>query len=132
MHGGHAPLPAKTQAVARQAIDAAFAVHTTLGPGLLESVYEQCLAHELLHQGLRVERQKPLPVIYRELKLEAGFRTDIVVEGCLIIEVKAVDALAPVHTAQVLTYLKLSGLRLGYLINFNVGLLKEGLKRVIR
>ncbi len=131
MHGGHEPLAAATRAVAQQTLDAAFAVHTTLGPGLLESVYEHCLAHELENRGLAVERQRSLPVIYRDLKLEGGYRTDLIVEGCVLLEIKALDMLAPVHTAQVLTYLKLSGLRLGYLINFNVAHLKEGLRRLI-
>lgn len=130
-HQEHQAVPAGVDRVARAVVDAALTVHRTLGPGLLESVYEHCLAHELQTRGLRIERQRPLPVVYGELRLEAGYQTDLIVEGVVIVEVKAVEALAPVHTAQLLTYLKLSGLRLGLLINFDVTLLKQGLKRVV-
>ena len=116
--------------VARTAVDSAFAVHTALGPGLLESVYESCLAHELRKRDLLVERQVPLPVKYDGLELEAGFRLDLLVNRALIIELKTVDSLLPIHHAQILTYLKLSGLRLGLLINFNSATLKSGIKRV--
>ncbi len=102
-----------------------------LGPGLLESTYEGCLAHELARRGLSVERQKPQPVRYKGLDLELGYRIDLLVEDCVIIELKAVDQLLPVHRAQVLTYLKLSGKTLGFLINFNVPLIKEGLRRIV-
>ena len=98
---------------------------------MLESVYEVCLAHELTKSGLRTERQVPLPVVYDDLKLEAGFRIDLLVERQLIVELKAVEGLLPVHQAQVLTYLKLSGYRLGLLINFNVPVLREGIRRVV-
>ncbi|MFP3944713.1 MAG: GxxExxY protein [Alphaproteobacteria bacterium] len=127
----HEPLPRKTEETARSVVDAAFAVHRTLGPGLLESVYETCLAHELQRRGHAVVRQVALPVEYDEVKLEAGYRIDLVVDGNVIIEVKSVDELAQVHEAQLLTYLKLSGQRLGFLINFNVALLKQGLRRKI-
>jgi GxxExxY protein len=120
----------EVERVATQVVDAAFAVHSTLGPGLLESVYEVCLAYELTKRGLKVERQLPLPVVYDNLCLEAGFRLDLLVERCLVVELKAVEFLLPVHTAQLLTYLKLSGHRLGFLINFNVPLLKDGIKRL--
>lgn len=128
---GRPPLPRRTEEIARSTINAAFAVHKALGPGLLESVYEHCLADEIEFQGLRVQRQLPLPVIYRERRIEAGYRLDLLVEGAVIVEVKAVEALAPVHTAQLLTYLRLADLRLGLLINFDVALLKEGLRRVV-
>ncbi|HSV76810.1 MAG TPA: GxxExxY protein [Bacteroidales bacterium] len=112
--------------------DAALKVHQNLGPGLLESAYEECLFYELNKTGLFVQKQKPLPLIYEEVKLEVGYRIDIMLENKLIIEVKAVDALNDVHLAQVLTYLKLSGCKLGLLINFNVTLIKNGIKRVVK
>lgn len=124
------PISIEVERVATQVVDAAFAVHSTLGPGLLESVYEVCLAYELTKRGLKVERQLPLPVVYDNLCLEAGFRLDLLVERCLVVELKAVEFLLPVHTAQLLTYLKLSGHRLGFLINFNIPLLKDGIKRL--
>lgn len=120
----------EVERVATQVVDGAFAVHSTLGPGLLESVYEVCLAYELTKRGLKVERQLALPVVYDDLRLEAGFRLDLLVERCLVVELKAVEAFVPVHTAQLLTYLKLSGHRLGLLINFNVSLIKNGIKRL--
>lgn len=125
------PIPTATEQIARRAIEAAFVVHRALGPGLLESVYEECVACELDHLGLSFQRQLPLPVIYRHLKLEAGFRLDFLVERRVVLEVKAVERLAPVHTAQLLTYLRLSESRLGFLINFNVARLKDGLKRLV-
>lgn len=109
----------------------AYEVHTILGPGLLESSYEECLCHELILCGLNVERQKALPIIYKDIKLDAGYRLDIVVNNSVIIELKAVEALNPIHTSQLLTYLKLSHIRYGLLINFNVKSLKEGIKRYI-
>ena len=112
-------------------LDAAFAVHKELGPGLLESVYEVCLLDELHRRGLKASSQVPLPVYFREKKLEAGFRVDILVENLILIELKAVEALAPIHTAQVITYLRLSNLNLGFLINFNEVLLKNGIKRIV-
>ena len=115
-----------TQAI----VGCAMTVHATLGPGLLESVYEVCLAHELRKQGLDVERQVPLPVTYDGLKLDAGFRIDLLVAGQVVVEIKSVDKLAPTHSAQLLTYLRLAGLKTGLLLNFNVLHLREGIKRV--
>ena len=106
-------------------------VHQQLGPGLLESVYEECLAYRLIKVGLAIEKQKPIPLIFEEVRLECGFRCDILVEGGLIIEVKAVEGLNDIHLAQVLTYLKLTNTKLGLLMNFNVVRLKEGIKRVV-
>ena len=110
-------------------IGCAYKVHSALGPGLLESAYEACLHHELLSEGFNVERQKPLPVIYGDVKLDAGYRMDIMVENSVVVEIKSVDAIAPIHEAQLLTYLKLSGKKLGLLINFNVTDLKKGIIR---
>ncbi len=124
------PIPPETDGVARQAVDAAFAVHERLGPGLLESVYEICLAHELRKRNLKVERQVDLPVIYDGIRLDAGFRLDLVLNDCLIVELKTVEELLPIHKAQMLTYLKLSGKRLALLINFNVPLIKDGIRRI--
>jgi GxxExxY protein len=124
-------VPELTNQVARQVVDGAFAVHSTLGPGLLESVYETCLAYELGKRGLVVERQVILPVHYDGLRLEAGLRLDLLVEHCLIVELKAVETLLPVHRAQLLTYLKLTNHRLGLLINFTVPLIRDGIVRVI-
>ena len=112
-------------------LDAAFEVHKTLGPGLLESSYEHCLAYELLNKGLRTALQKPLPLVYKETKLECGYRIDLLVEDKVIVEVKAVEAIHDIHLAQVLTYLKLTNCKLGYLLNFNVVQLKSGIKRVV-
>lgn len=110
-------------------LDAAFKVHSELGAGLLENVYELCLAHELQKSGLFFEVQKPLPVVYQSLKLEGGYRVDFIIEKKVIVEIKSVEVLHPVFEAQLLTYLKLSQCKLGYLINFNVKLLKEGIMR---
>lgn len=118
--------------IARLSLDAAFKVHRALGPGLLESIYEVCLAYELEKMGLRVRRQMVLPVMYDGVHLDAGLRIDLLVEDLLIIEVKAVEKHHPLFEAQLLTYLKLTHLQLGLLINFNVTLLKEGIKRVVR
>ena len=112
-------------------VDAAFAVHKALGPGLLENVYEHCLAAELRYCGVQVEQQRALPVYYRDQRLELGYRLDLLVEGKVVVEVKACDGLNDVHLAQVLTYLKLSKTRLGLLINFNEALLKRGIRRVV-
>ena len=112
-------------------LDAAFQVHKELGPGLLESAYEACLSYECINKGLFIEVQIPLPVVYKEVKLECGYRIDLRAEKKVIVEIKAVEALNDVHLAQVLTYMKLSGCKLGYLINFNVKLLKDGIKRVV-
>jgi GxxExxY protein len=125
------PLPAETEELARQVVDAALTVHKTLGPGLLETVYEACLVYELRKRGMHVDQQISLPIYYDGVKLDAGLRLDIVVENQIILELKAVDNLLPVHKAQVMTYLKLTGYRLGLLINFNVPLLKHGIQRII-
>jgi GxxExxY protein len=113
-------------------IGAAIAVHRELGPGLLESAYESCLEYELLDRGHVVERQKELPVVYRGVKVDCGFRLDLLVNGLVIIELKAVERLERIHEAQLLSYLKLTGLHLGLLINFNVPRLLDGLKRLVR
>lgn len=123
-------IPKAVDDVARIVVDAAFKVHTTLGPGLLENVYEVCLAHELSKRSLKLERQVSLPVVYDGEKLDAGLRLDLLIEDILVVELKAVEALLPVHTAQLLTYLKLTGHRLGLLINFNVPLIKDGIRRI--
>ncbi len=112
-------------------IGCAIEVHKQLGPGLLESTYENCLAYELRHKGLNIRQQLALPVVYKNVKLEVGYRIDLLVENKVIIEVKSVDALADIHMAQLLTYLKLKELKLGLLINFNSVLLKNGIKRVL-
>ena len=130
-NAGRTPIPAEVDYVPAQAVNAAFQVHSRLGPGLLESVYEVCLVHELTKAGLRVERQLVLPVIYDDIRLDAGLRIDAVVEECVLIELKAVETILPVHRAQLLTYLKLSGHRLGLLINFNVPVIKEGIVRMV-
>lgn len=124
-----APIPNEIDALAREIVDAGIKVHRTLGPGLLESVYELCLVHELTKRGLKPQRQVGLPVVYEDVKLDGGLRIDLLVNGSIVVEVKAVEALLPVHQSQVLTYLKLSGCRLGFLMNFNVPLLKDGLRR---
>lgn len=121
----------KLEKLASIVIDCAFKIHKTLGPGLLESSYEECMYFEIVKRGLKVEKQKALPLIYEEVKMEVGYRIDLIVENKLIIEVKAVEALNDVHLAQILTYLKLSENKLGLLINFNVALIKNGIKRVI-
>ena len=116
--------------IARQIVDAAFKIHTTLGPGLFESVYEAVMAQELSKRGLQFVRQQPLPVVWENLHLEAGFRADLIVENKVIVEIKSVDAIAPVHRKQLLTYLRLANKRLGILINFDVDLIKDGIARV--
>jgi len=115
-----------------QVIGACIEVHRALGPGLLESAYEQCLAHELSLRHLLFERQRAVPVVYKGIDLEVGYRLDFVVEGVLVLEIKAVERLAPVHEAQLLTYLKLTGLTTGILINFNAQTLRQGLRRLTR
>src|SRR5579864_4536995 len=116
--------------ITERIIGAAIAVHRALGPGLLESAYEACLVFELAERGLSVEQQKPLPLVYKGVKVECGYRLDLLVEGAVIVEVKAVDELAPIHDAQLLSYLKISGCRVALLINFNVRVLKDGLRRI--
>ncbi len=112
-------------------LDAAFMAHKELGPGLLESTYEACLYFELERIGLHVEKQVPLPVLYKEVRLDCGYRIDIMIDRKVIVELKVADALNEVHLAQLLTYMKLSGCKLGYLINFNVKQLTSGIKRVV-
>ena len=115
----------------KKVLDAAFRVHTELGPGLLESAYEECLYYELQQNGLSVEKQKALPIVYKDIKLDAGYRIDLLVENCIVVELKSVECFTDVHFAQILTYLKLSGCKLGLLVNFNVKHLKDGIKRMI-
>lgn len=122
---------ASLNAITDKIISAAIEVHRALGAGLLESTYEACLAYQLTLRGLKVEQQKPVPLIYKEVNLEVGYRLDLLVEDAVIMEVKAVEQLAPVHEAQLLSYLKLSGRRLGLLINFNVPVLKDGFRRMV-
>ncbi|EKT3973170.1 GxxExxY protein [Flavobacterium psychrophilum] len=117
--------------ISRVVFESALKVHQALGPGLLESAYEECLFYELKKHNLKVEKQKALPLIYDEIKLDAGYRIDIIIEDKFIVEIKAVEALTDVHLAQLLTYLRLSNCKLGLLINFNVSLLKNGVRRVI-
>ena len=112
-------------------IGCAIKVHTVLGPGLLESAYEECLFYELKKSNLKVEKQKTLPLVYEEVMLDVGYRIDIIIEDKFIVEIKSVESLNDVHLAQLLTYLKLSDCKLGLLINFNVKLLKEGVRRVV-
>ena len=115
--------------VSKMVIGAAIEVHRVLGPGLLESAYEECLCHELSARRVRFKRQCDLPVKYKGMRLECGYRLDLVVEGCLLLELKAVDSIATIHEAQLLTYLKLAELRFGLLINFNVPVLYKGIRR---
>jgi GxxExxY protein len=112
-------------------IGLAMNVHTALGPGLLESAYEECLYYEINQAGLRVEKQKPLPLVYKEVHLECGYRVDLFVENRLIIEIKSLESIHPIHSSQLLTYLKLSNCRLGLILNFNVPQLKDGIKRIV-
>ena len=121
----------RNEEVFKQILDCSFKVHSALGPGLLESSYEECLYYELEQQGLDVEKQKSLPLIYKEVKLYIGYRIDVLVEKNVIVEIKSIDAFNEVHFAQILTYLKLSQCKLGLLVNFNVRHLKDGIKRVI-
>ena len=128
----HLPIPTETEQVGKQVLDAAFRVHTSLGPGLLESAYEACVVHELRQIGLDAKTQVALPVIYDDVKLNTGYRVDLLVENCVIAEFKAVEKMLSLYEAQLLTYLKLANVRLGYLINFNVVRLKNGIKRMVR
>ena len=112
-------------------IGAAIEVHKALGPGLLESAYEECLCYEFQQKKMSFERQKPLPIIYKEVELDCGYKLDVVVENIIILELKACKKIEPIHEAQLLTYLKLSGMKVGLLINFNVPVLKDGIKRLV-
>jgi GxxExxY protein len=118
-------------AIAKEIVDAAFRIHTTLGPGLLESVYDTVLAYELGRRGLRTVRQQAIPVVYENIRIDMGFRADLIVEDKVIVEVKSVELLAPVHKKQLLTYLRLADKRLGLLINFQVALIKDGITRIV-
>lgn len=130
--GAVAPIPAETEALAAVVIDAGMKVHKVVGPGLLESVYEQCLAYELTERGHTVRRQVPVALKYGKLVLESAYRIDMVVDDLIVVEVKAIDAITAVHQAQILTYLKLLDRRLGFVLNFNVALFKHGIKRIAR
>lgn len=125
------PLPACVEEAGKLIVDAAYVVHRALGPGLLESVYEVCLAHECAKRGLTVERQVTLPITYDNITFDSALRLDLLVNRLVVVEAKAVEEVLPVHQAQVLTYLRLSKLRLGYLANFNVPLIRDGLHRVV-
>jgi GxxExxY protein len=126
-----APTSDEEERVAKAIVDAAFAVHKGLGPGLLENVYEVCFCHELAKRGLSYDRQVVVPIVYDHITFDEGLRLDVLVEDLIICELKAVEIMHPVFTAQLLTYLKLAEKRLGFLINFNVPLIKRGIKRVI-
>jgi GxxExxY protein len=123
-------IPQSVEDVGRAVLNAAFKVHTVLGPGLLESVYQACTAYELTQSGFLAPTEVSLPVVYKEVQLDAGLRLDMLVNDCVIVEFKAVEEMHPVYTAQVISYLKMTGLRLGYLINFNVVHLKDGIRRI--
>src|ERR1700680_3703 len=118
-------------AIAKEIVDAAFRIHIALGPGLLESVYDSVLSYELTRRGLRIVRQQPIPVVYESVRIDTGFRADLIVGDKVIVEIKSVEALAPVHKKQLLTYLKLADKRLGLLINFHVALIKDGIHRIV-
>ena len=128
----HAFLSSELEDLSRALVDSAFKVHQTLGPGLLESVYETCLCIELGKRGIAYETQAPISLIYEGVRINAGLRLDLLVEKSIILELKAVDKLLPIHQSQLLTYLKLANLRLGLLLNFNVEVFKEGIRRIIR
>lgn len=125
------PLPAKLENLATDVLDCCYTVHTAMGPGLLEAVYEHCLFHELTTRHIHARRQVALPVIYKGVEIESGFRIDMLVENVLVIELKSVAELLPIHQAQLTTYLRLSGCRAGFLVNFNVSLFKTGIRRMI-
>ena len=126
------PLSVEMEELSRNLVDSAFKVHQTLGPGLLESVYEACLCVELRKRGIRYKSQAPIPLVYEGVAIEAGLRLDLLVEGSIVLEIKSVERLLPVHQSQLLTYLKLADLHLGLLINFNVAMFKQGVRRIIR
>ncbi len=126
-----APIPAETEAIGKKVLDAAYAVHSALGPGLLESVYEACLAHKLRLQKVIADTQVVMPVMFEGIQVETGLRLDLLASNLVIVELKSVETITPLHEAQLLTYLKVTGFRLGYLINFNVVHLKDGIKRMV-
>ncbi len=117
--------------ISYKVIGGAYKVHSELGPGLLESTYEACLAYELIQAGLKIEQQKAMPVIYQGAKLDAGYRIDLLVENSIVLEIKSAESIAPIHKAQLMTYLKLSGVKLGLLLNFNVKDMKAGITRIV-
>lgn len=125
------PIHPDIERVGKNVLDAAYKVHTALGPGLLESVYEACLAYEIRLSGLMADTKVAIPVVNADVRVDVGLRLDVLVEKCVIAEIKAIEKTAPLHEAQLLTYLKISGLRLGFLINFNVLHLKDGIKRMV-
>jgi GxxExxY protein len=125
------PIPSHTESIAKAILDAAFQVHTALGPGMLESVYEACLVHELGLKGIEVKSQIILPVVYKGIKVDSGYRLDMFVDSCVIVEIKSAEIMSPVYSAQLLTYLRLTNIRLGLLINFNVVHLRDGIKRIV-
>ncbi|MBU4224769.1 MAG: GxxExxY protein [Chloroflexi bacterium] len=126
-----APIPVEAEVIGKKVLDAAYAVHTALGPGLLESVYEACLAHKIRQQRVDVETQVVVPVTFEGVRVETGLRLDMLASRLVIVEIKAVETMIPLYEAQLITYLKVTGLRLGYLINFNVIHLKDGIKRMV-
>lgn len=129
---GAKKIPMNENELSKIALDVAFKIHKELGPGLFESVYEAIMAYELVNEyNLNVHRQRPIPVIWKEVKLELGFRSDLIIEEKLIVEIKSIEALAPVHAKQLLTHLRLTNIKLGLLINFNEELLKNGIKRIV-
>ena len=123
--------PTELNEITGKVIELSIKVHKALGPGMLEGAYEICLMHELVKQGFNVERQKKLPIVYDGVRLDAGYRLDLIVNKSVIVEVKAVERLHPVHEAQLLSYLRMTGIKLGLLINFNMKLLRDGVKRVV-
>ena len=127
----YTPVSPNVEKIGKAVLDAAFKVHTALGPGLLETVYETCTAFETRESGLQVATQVALPVTYKNIKMDAGLRLDMLVENCVIVEFKSVEIMNPMYDAQLITYLKLTGIRLGFLINFNVVHLKDGIKRMV-
>jgi GxxExxY protein len=129
--GSHRPLDERTEPVAREIVDAAFKVHVALGPGLLESVYERCICHELANRGMRFRRQVELPIVYGDITIRGGLRLDLLVEDLVICELKAVEAVPTIALTQLLTSLRLADKRLGFIINFNVARIMDGIKRVI-
>lgn len=127
----HEEIPKRLEDVSREVVDSAFKVHKTLGPGLLESAYQACLKIEIERRGLACEAELALPITYESHRIEAAYRVDLMVEQALLVELKAVESLLPVHSAQLLTYMRLSQYRMGLLINFNVPLIKSGIKRLV-
>ena len=124
-------LDPRIEAIGREIIDSAIQVHKALGPGLLESVYQSCMCHEFSLRKISFQKEAAVPVIYKNLRLESGLRLDLLVEDCIILELKSVEKIIPIHESQLLTYLKITNHRLGFLLNFNVPLMKEGIKRII-